>query len=501
MLRTTPLVTLLLVSVALVAAAADWPVPEGVKSLPATVRTPHSKKGDAIAPCVIRRVPLGDVGFHAKGGALPDTFVKFAPDGRRLAVATFLGRLKVMDVYTGETFWERRVAEGVVKNMDFSPDGQVIFYGEQSMDGLVCAANARTGKTLWKYRLADDLESSPAPDKNDRYWLFQLPGSFRLRALDDGGVLVLGLHSWGDHEKPGAVKRWSRIYRFSRDGTLKWAYPEEGPLPMTLVYMDADPGGRRVAALATEVGSNAPAGPGHETGALYVLDGATGREVGRHVFAPLKPYFHRVWFWHSISVGSGGRRAAIGAYDGRSFLFDLDRVKPTHTFTFGAPVMMGDIPVSAGATYTRLAPDGMAYFQTGQSSVPGGAAGAKVTAPPGPHPSANTINAVNREGKVAWRYRSGRFCQDFWTSADGRWVITCAEQAGEEGQDAGVMLFDTARPGGGSSKLVYYYQVAGKVFPNADISPDGGALAVVEVPYLDPGSNMLTGEYQLHLIR
>jgi len=482
---------------------AGWPMPQGMAEAPPTLRCPQSAKGDTITPYVIRRVPLDDVAFFAKAGALPDTVVRFAPNGRDLAIGTFLGRVKVIDVYSGDERWNQKVAEGIVKTVDFSPDGATLFYGEQSVDGFVYAADARSGEVKWRFRLADELDSSPPPEKGDPWGVYQLPACFRVKALQDGGALVLGLHAWsGDYMKPETQTRWSRLYRLDRDGNVVWAFPKDGPMPITLIYFDADSAARRVAVLASDKGANAPADCPYPERALHVLDGASGVPIGTHRFVPLVPYFETVWFWHSVSVSADAQYASVGLQDGRSYVFDLGIVKPIREFTFGAPVMMGDVPVAAEATYTRCSPDGMVYFQTGNSSVPAAIRRLKVTAPPGPHPNANTINAVDAEGKVVWRYRSGHHYQNFWTSADGRWLISSVEKESDEaGRDAGVILFDTHRHGGGSSKFVYYYQVAGRCFFNADISPDGAAIALVEVPYVDPQSNMLAGTYQVHVVR
>ena len=69
------------------------------------------------------------------------------------------------------------------------------------------------------------------------------------------------------------------------------------------------------------------------------------------------------------------------------------------------------------------------------------------------------------------------------------------------GRDAGAMLFDTRRPGGGTAKRVYYYRVEGKTFFHADLARDGSAFAFTEVPYQDPQTGMLVGSYQVHVIR
>lgn len=502
--RTFAWLSVLLLIGSLHARSADtaWPVPEGREKLPDTCRRPETKAGQAVVPYVIKRFSLENVTFHVKGGAQPDTFLRFSPDGKRLAVGTFLGRIMMMDVYSGRVLWDRKVAEGMVKQIDFSPDGRRVYLGEQSVDGFVYGADAETGKTTWKFRLADDLKTSAPPAKDEVFGIYSLPGCYRLFTLKGGDVLVLGIHSWGDWRKPETQQRLSRVYRLSPEGKVRWAFPKKGPAPCSLIYMAGDPGGRRAVVLVQGHKRKADASDPCVPGSVLVLDGATGVPVGHHAFAPLQPHFKEILFWQSVSVGPRGRRASVGMFDGRSFLVDLDTVKPSSTFSFGAPIMLSGMPVSAMATYTHLAPDGTAYFQTSSSSVPNVNAMRHVVSPPGPHPNANTINAVGTDGKVKWRYRSGHIYQNFWTSADGRWLMTCVKRHREKkGKDAGAILFDTHRPGGGSSKFVYYYRVEGLTFFHADMAPDGSAMAICETPYKDPKTGKLIGKYRVHIVR
>jgi len=480
----------------------QWPVPHGAEGLPATCRRPGSAKGDVVLPYVICKIPLGDVSYYARGGGQPDTFVRFSPDGRLLAVGTFLGRMKVLDVYANRMLWDVKIAEGIVKQIDFSPDGKRVYFGEQSVDGFLYAADALSGEIRWRLRLADDLGTSPPPPKDSLYGMYQLPACFRLKALADGDLVVLGIHCWGDHTRTESMTRLCRVYRLSPEGVLRWAFPHDGAMPLGLIYLDVDPAGRRVAVLAASAAGNTPADLPYKPGSIYVLDGHTGKLVGGHTFEPFRPHFEQVQFWQSVSVGPEGKLASLGVHDGRTFLVDLDTVRIKKTFTFGTPIVVSGVPVSARATYTHLAPDRMAYFQTGNSSVPYAGRTQHVVAPPGPHPMANRIHAVGPDGKLRWRYWSGHEYQNFWTSADGRWLATCVnKEAKRTGRDAGAMLFDTHRPGGGSAKLVYYYQVEGLTFFHADLARGGSAFALVEVPYQDPETGMLVGSYQVHVVR
>jgi hypothetical protein len=273
-------------------------------------------------------------------------------------------------------------------------------------------------------------------------------------------------------------------------------------MPLGLIYLDVDRGGRRVAVLAASHGGNTPDDYPFRPGSILVLDGATGQLVGAHAFEPLQPHFDRINFWQSVSVGPEGKLASLGLDDGRTFLFGLDAVAPRRVFAFGAPIPISGVPVSARSTYTHLAADRMAYFQTANSTVPYADRTRHVVAPPGPHPWANTLHAVGPDGEVRWRYRSGHEYQNFRTSADGRWLVTAVNRDDERlGRDSGLMLFDTRRPGGGSAKLVYYYQVEGLTFFHTDLARDGSAAAVVEVPYQDPQTGTLVGAYRMHVVR
>jgi len=491
------LVIILVVCFPLLSHGKDW----HVISDTTTCRKADSKKSDIVLPHVIRKIKLEDVSLKVRAGEKPDTFVRFSPDGQLIAIGTFLGYVKIVEVYTGRVLWDVKIAEGMVKKIDFSPDGKRVYFGEQSVDGFIYAADTKTGKVLWKFRLADDLKTSAPPDKEDIYKIYTLPGCYRLKVLNDGDILVLGIHSWGNTKKIAQRTRLSRVYRLSPEGKVRWAFPQKTPMPMSLIYMDTDLEGKSVAVLADSIGENTPKEFKYKKGSLFILDGRTGRMRGSYTFKPLEP-FKKVSFWQSVSVNPKGDLASIGMHDGRTFLFDLDTVSPKKIFTFGAPIMISNVPVSASAIYTHFASDGTAYFQTGNSSIANASGKMLLSAnPPGPHPFANTINAVDTNGKVRWRYRSGHNYQNFWSSKDGRWLVTCVMRGGRnDASDSGAMLFDTHRQGGGTSKFVYFYQIEGVVFFQADMTSDGSAFAIAEIPYKNK-SEKLVGTYQIHVVR
>jgi hypothetical protein len=483
-------------------AESNWPKPASVKQLPATCRRIDTRKGEAVIPYVLRKVPLGNAAPYLKGGTHPNTFLQFSPDSKRLALGTMRGEIMMADVYSEKILWRKKVAEGMVKRIDFSPDGKYVYFGEQSVDGFVYGADAHSGKILWKFRLADDLGQGSPMSKDNPHDIYSKPGCYQLVTLNNGDILVLGIHSYGDWRDINKRVCLSRIYRLSPKGNVVWAFPEKEPIYYTVIFIDGDPGGKKVALLTHTEGGNKPANYHYHNATLYVLDGSTGKVTGHHTFQPLKPWYTKVGFWQSVSVGPAGERVSIGTSDGRSFLFDSKTVEPTKTFDFGTPILISDIPVSARASYTRIAADRTVYFQTSNTTVISANMSRHIVAPPGPHPNANMINAVTYDGKVAWRYRSDLSCENFWLSSNGRWMMTTAMSSkGKSNHEAGALLFDTHRKGGGSSRLVFFYPVEGRVFFHAAMAPDGSAFAIAETPFKHPVSSKLIGTYQAHIIR
>jgi len=477
---------------------------------PMTLRAPQ-----APAPYLVRTVALEDAsaaagaGTGATTGTPPDSIVRFSPDNRRLAIGTLAGHLRVVDILSGRLLHHERITEGQIKQLAWSPDGRQLYVGEQSPDAFLFAlivpedpTASRPFERAWSVRLADQLETSRLP-ADDRYGIYSLPAVHDLKVSDDGRLFVVGLHSWSVSGNPRVR---SMVYSFSPDGRPLWKFPENDPLALVVTHIAMDAAGTKLAFLATH-----PLAPQDESrlsgNTLYQLDANTGNPAGELAIQPLAPHFHRVEAWDSVAYSSDGNRLALGLADGRGLVFasNSDRLELLRTLELGTPNLVGSLPVAAACSYTRCFGDTI-YFETQNTHIPFGNPQAANQAP-APHRGANTLSAVGLEGDVRWRYRGPFALSGVWSSRGeegkpGRWLmVTCRELPGarQPGQ-FGFLLFDLARPGGGSDKLVYYYATSGPVIFNADISPDGRWIAVTEVPAPTPDGFDLYGTHQVHVV-
>ncbi|OAG27762.1 outer membrane protein assembly factor BamB family protein [Thermodesulfatator autotrophicus] len=431
--------------------------------------------------------PLEDVSFYARSGHTPGAYPEFSPDGRWLALGTFKGGLFLFEAGTGKLIWQKRIPEGMVKRVAFSPDGQALYYGTQSPEGEVCALKTKSGEKLWCFSTARDLERGAPPPPGDIYGIYRLPGVYRLIVLPSGDLIVLAIHSWPDSRKQ-KWRRLSRVYRFSPQGKLRWAYPENGPAPLTLIYADADEKGQKVAlvSLMPSEGDDLSIGPPPQS--FILLDGLTGKELMVHQLTPLKPYFERVSAWESVAVSPDGRFAALGVSDGRLFIFDLRDRRIKTCLSLATPIILGELPVSATLSYGIFDSNGVFYIVSGESTLPFGLP-LEVDKPAGPHPGARTVFAIDPEtGKILWRFASPFKLQGLALSKDGKVLavgVAAFRREDTRVRQFGVLTFDLKKPGGGYKKLSGYFPTAGNVFFHLAVSPDGRLVAIVESPWAD----------------
>lgn len=482
------------------------------------------------SPHLICRFKLENINRAAATGTTPDCVVKFAPDNRHLAIGSFGGHLRIADAWTGEIRYDRRLAEGMVKQLAWSPDGMTLYVGEQSPEGSLWALDCRPLMALstdadsarqlrttyarlrlsriWSVRLADRLQTSRPPG-DDRYGVYSWPAAYDLHVAADGRLLVAGAHAWTAN---GKLQRRSVVYCVTPDGQIAWTWPATDALPCALNGIGVDAAGSRALVFipspsATE-DVRRSANAEEYAARLVLLDGHTGAHLAELPIAPLTPYFDRVESWKSTTVAADGRRGAIGLGDGRAMSYNINSqdalLEPAHPFALGTPRLVGRTPIAAAASYVRFLGDRL-YLQTQNTHIPFGNSAAAQHAP-SPHRGANTLTAADHDGRVAWRYRGPYALTGHWTDAGlhgpPRWlVVTCREAPGaaEPGQ-FGFLLFDLARPGGGEDKLMYHYPTVGPVTVDADVSADGRLIAITECPTTTPDGRDIYGEFQVHVV-
>ena len=467
-------------------------------------------EGDATAPLKplpyrIRTIELDEplsLLANLQRPATPTT-IAFSTDGKQLAIGTDAGHLTIINPLTGDQIWKTRISEGYAKHAAFSPDGNRFYIGEQSPDGFIYAYDLSTTKPtlLWKYRMANDIDTSNPQNPDDVYAWVQYPGPYRISTTEGGDLLVIGNHSW---TKEGVGLKKAQLYRFNGEtGTLKWKWPSDQPLPMTISWFDYSRDGKIVALLAYKRGGEEVGD--FKSGTLYVINGETGETAWEYTFDPLKPYFEEVTFWRGVSTSPDGEFINVTTDDGRAFIFnatpepaEAELLWETNLTT---PLEVSGIPIIA-TNGTIAATNDFALFVTGDTFIPYHLQkGAQQ--PPSAHPNGMTLLAHTWSGEKAWQWTLENMPQGLQVDGTGRYaVISVSKRGGNiEEQLHGVSVFDLTAEGGGLSKYLYTYRTEGQLpYDTIDISANGQFIALIETPIAMPDETV-RGRNRVHIIR
>lgn len=431
------------------------------------------------------------------------TAVALASNAEKLAVATDSGHLTVLQPITGEILWKTRISEGYVRQMAFNRDGTLLYVGEQAADGFIYCYDLATEKpTLrWKYRTADDIETSTPSDPDSVYAWVSYPGQARLYTLANDDLLAAGVHSWTENDTP---RKRSQLYRFdSKTGAVIWKWPQDGAVSRIIRWFDVSADGKTLA-LITDAGHNLQGntadGSGAGNGKLSVLNAEDGAERWRTDIEPLTPYFSQVTFWRGVSMSPDGRFVNVTTDDGRAFIFDVDSPEPVWQKNLTTPLEVSGVPILA-TSGTIGATDAAALFVTGDTYIPYHLRkGAQ--RPSAAHPNGMTLFAYSWSGEKIWQWQLENMPQGLRVDAKGRYAALSVSKRARDPNESlhGISVFDLAVEGSGLSKYLYTYRTEGQLpYDTLAISMDGALIVVVEVPMVLPDETV-RGKNRVHVL-
>ena len=410
----------------------------------------------------------------------------------KLAVATDRGHLAIVHPITGETVWKTRISEGYVRHIAFSPDNTLLYVGEQAADGFIYCYEL-TGKTpqlRWKYRTADDIETSTPTNPESVYAWVSYPGQSCMRTLPNGDLLVAGVHSWTQDDAP---QRRSMLYRFdAKTGDIKWKWPGDEAMQKIFRWFDVSTDGKTLALVTDESGKG--------NGTLSVLDAEAGTEKWHTDFEPLTPYFKRVTFWRGVSMSPDGKFINVTTDDGRAFIFSSDNPEPIWKQNLATPMEVSGVPIIA-TTGTIGATNAAALFVTGDTYIPYHLQkGAQ--RPSTLHPNGMTVFAYSWQGEKVWQWKLENMPQGLRIDAKGRYAALGVSKRSQNPNESlhGVSVFDLTAEGSGLAKYLYTYRTEGQLpYDTLTISADGSLIAIVEMPIVMPDET-LRGKNRVHVL-
>ena len=425
-----------------------------------------------------------------------------APNTERLAVATDSGHLAILQPITGETLWKTRISEGYVRRISFSPDNSLLYVGEQAADGFIyCYDLSGDTPTLrWKYRTANDIDTSTPSDPGSVYAWVSYPGQSCMQTLINGDLLVAGVHSWTDNNTP---HKKSQLYRFdSETGNVIWKWPHDSTTARIIRWFDVSADGKTLA-LVTDAGHNLQGTTdknGAGNGKLVVLNTGDGSEKWHTDIEPLTPYFAQVTFWRGVSVSPDGKFINITTDDGRALIFDVNTPEPIWSENLTTPLEVSGIPIVA-TSGTIGATNAAALFVTGDTFIPYHLRkGAQ--RPSASHPNGMTLFAYSWTGEKIWQWQLENMPQGLRIDAKDRYALLSVSKRAQDPNESlhGVSMFDLTAEGSGLSKYLYTYRTEGQLpYDTLAISADGALIVIVEAP-ITMQDETVRGKNRVHVL-
>ena len=437
--------------------------------LAATCRAPARP-----SPIVLATIDLEDVDPHQLwdycyiGG-----IVAISPEAKYLAVGSEKGYLRLIDIKNGRILWRKRIGEGRIVSMEFSPDGRYLALGEQSRDAFIYLYSI-DGQLLWKFPVSRDVGTiSPGEPK---YHLPVVNSLVFAPSGKDRKIYFTARHYLGSDGRN--YRHRGRIYCLDMKGHPLWTYPQKG-------CMDASPDALRIDAQGKYlIFTNYWKGESYNK-SLYCLDGRAGQLLWSWDFRHLFPE-KRLGIWHGADISADGACVAAFSNDGRGFLFSNRQLINTRgkkgllwEKTISTPIIVNGLTIYGFPALAKIG-EGYVAFLTGNTNARQGK-----KRPAFEHPNANSLFVYDLKGKLQWTSRIGgaSYTDRIHTSSDSRYIILPIRYNRVEKDSLlhGLYLFDNSRPGGASDRLVWFFHTDGMAL-SADISRDGRYVTLLEYP-------------------
>ena len=418
-------------------------------------------------------------------------------DSHQIAVATDRGHLAIVNAISGKVDWKTRISEGYVKHIAFSPDNTLLYIGEQAADGYIYCYEL-TGDTphlRWKYRTADDIETSTPSNPESVYAWVSYPGQSCMRSLPNGDLLVAGVHSWTQADIP---QKRSVLYRFdAKTGDVKWKFPHNSAMQKVFRWFDVSADGNVLALIIDQSGKDIQL---LQRGLLSVIETSTGKERWHSTIEPLTPYFKGVTFWRGVSMSPDGKFVNVTTDDGRAFIFDINQPEPIWKESLATPLEVSGVPIIA-TTGTIGATNDTALFVTGDTYIPYHLQkGAQ--RPSALHPNGMTLFAYSWRGEKVWQWKLENMPQGLRIDSVGHYAALAVSKRSQNPNESlhGVSVFNLTEGDSGLSKYLHTYRTEGQLpYDTLAISDDGSTIAIVEMPIVLPDET-LRGKNRVHIL-
>jgi outer membrane protein assembly factor BamB len=425
----------------------------------------------------------------------------FSQDGAWLAVGSLDGQAAIFALPSPRPVWTLRRAGRAIKQVLFDPHAgggaARLIVGEQGPEGRVAAYRWRAGhEPEWSFDTAVELGTSQPADPDGPYGWVTYPGLYRM--LWAGDALVAAFtHSWPGEQ--GRLAR-GRLYALNPErGTLRWAFPAEGPLERIFTWADAA-GGLLALPVQLPLGAALPLPPDAES-ALVVLDGATGR-VDFRVRVPARPPRRFAGIWRGVAFSPGGAHLALSTEDGRALLFDRAEAgwRPRRELELVRPLeLAGAIVTATNGTLAATARGPL--FLTGRTYIPSEYR-RPGQEPLAEHPQGNTLFARDWAGEPLWQWRLDADLMGLAVEADAG-LLALAEGHVEDparGGFEGLALLDLR--GDAAQPVLFRVPVQGRApYDGVALSPGGAWIALAEAPLRNTLTAERRGAHRIHLLR